>query len=85
MRKRVVLGLVALMALAACKKTSEEEVRWLESSQKLETIVFGDGNGRASSRPVDAPVSGDRAFFFQFRQLPQDASYSNPSGMYFSR
>lgn len=86
MRKRVVLSLLALTALAACRKNSAEEVRWLETSEKKETIIFKDRVPAAENRPPGSgggSPSGEGGLFFQFRNIPQDASYPNPSGLYF--
>lgn len=79
MRKYLVLGGLVITVLAACsKKKSEEEVRWLESTEKKETIVFKQFP--PSGADTDTPPL--RSLYLQFRKLPQDASYPNPSGLY---
>ncbi|WP_298713650.1 hypothetical protein [Chitinophaga sp.] len=81
MRKYVVLcSLLALAVLAACKKSnSDEGPRWLENTEKKETIIFKD------HPPGSTDLPADNSFYFQFRQMPQDATYPVLSGLYFYR
>ncbi|WP_109699962.1 hypothetical protein [Chitinophaga deserti] len=84
MRKRVVLGLIAVAAVAGCSKKSDEEVRWLESGEKKETIIFyGRIPNPAGSGAPGSVNTAANSFFFQARKLPPESSYPNASGLYF--
>ncbi len=84
MRKRVVLSLIAFAAIAGCSKKSEEEVRWLESGEKKETIIFyGRIPDPTGTSTPGSDNSAANSFFFQTRKLPPESSYPNASGLYF--
>lgn len=76
---RISLFLAGLLALAACKKETSSDERWLEESQRKEVIVFRDVTPTGGS----AQNGQEHSFFFQCRDLPASSSLSSPSGVYF--
>jgi hypothetical protein len=79
MRISLFLLLSSLMATMACKKESSDDERWLEESQRQETIIFNDGTPTAQS--IDD--GHEHSFSFQCRPLPLSSSVASPSGIYF--
>ena len=76
MRTSLSLLLIGLTAASACKKESQTDERWLESSQRKEVIVFKDENPTVAN-------GQERSFYFQARDLPPISSVVSPSGIYF--